>query len=117
MPKMSRTKGKLGEAQVVALARDAGFPDANRSWQTPQLDGDLQGIPGVHLEVRRREGTSVEAWAKEVEQKCRNGNLPVVAWRRSNQPWRATLPLTDLLELLAQRNGGTLNPATPERKQ
>ena len=30
-------------------------------------------------------------------------DLPVVAHRRDGQPWRATLPLVDLLELLAWR--------------
>lgn len=103
MGKPSRTKGKTGEREIVLLAKEAGFDKAHRSWQIPQPNGDIGGIPGVHLEVRRREGLAVEAWCREVEAKA-NDRIPVVAWRRNGEPWRATLPLTDLLRLLYGRN-------------
>jgi hypothetical protein len=97
---MSRRKGKSSEREVVQLAKPY-FPDAARDWATPQLHGDIKGIPGVHLEVRRRETLSIEAWCKEVEAKC-DDRIPAVAFRRNNQPWRVALPLTDLLALLAE---------------
>jgi hypothetical protein len=127
MGKPSRDKGKVGERQVVELAKPY-FPDAHRSWQTPQPNGDIGGIPGVHLEVRRREALSVEAWCKEVEAKCECeaccgtgkvmgdhandhyacpgcegsgvSRIPIVAWRRNGQPWRVALPLDQFLQLL-----------------
>jgi len=35
-----------------------------------------------------------------------SGDVPVVAHRRDGEPWRATLPLEDLLELLEWRDRG-----------
>jgi hypothetical protein len=97
----SRAKGKSSELEVVNLAKPY-FPDAARDWATPQLHGDIKGIPDLHLEVRRRETLSIEAWCREVEEKC-DGRIPAVAFRRNNQPWRVALPLTDLLHLLANQ--------------
>jgi hypothetical protein len=101
----SRRKGKVGEREAVAVARANGHPDAERSWQTPQLDGDIGKLLGhVHLEVRRRETLHINQWAAEVEAKARNGNIPVLAYRKSGDPWRAVLPLDLLLTLIAQAN-------------
>lgn len=106
MPKKERDKGKRGEREVVELARAAGFRDASRSWQTPQHDGDLGGVPGYYIEVRRREAISVLAWANEVEAKAKErGTKPVVAFRRSSEPWRACVPLEDLFDLIRRANG------------
>jgi hypothetical protein len=100
----SRRKGKVGERQVVQVARANGHPDAERSWQTPQLDGDIGKLVGhLHLEVRYRQGLSVNAWAAEVEAKARDGRLPVTAYRKNREPWRAVVPLDRLLALIAAK--------------
>jgi DnaJ-class molecular chaperone len=131
----SRSKGKAAELQVVQIAREHGFPNAQRDWATPQRNGDIKGISdSIHLEVRRREALSIEAWMKEIEgkaakrQRCskcdgygptwaeegahcnrcnslgfEEGRIPVLAFRRSNQPWRVCLPLEDFLDLLSDR--------------
>jgi hypothetical protein len=86
--------------EVVHLARANGFPDAERDYATPQLHGDIKGITDdLHLEVRRRETLSIEAWCREVEAKA-DGRIPAVTFRRNNQPWRVALPLDQFLQLL-----------------
>ena len=99
--RMSRNKGKVGEREVVHLARDCGFPEAERDWRTPQLDGDLRNIGPTHLEVRRREKLCIPQWSAEIEEQARNGNLPILAFRRSGEPWRAALRLDSLFRLLS----------------
>jgi hypothetical protein len=103
MGKPSRDKGKRAEGQVVTLARDCGHPDAERDWRTPQLNGDIRGLVGplTHLEVRRHEQPRIEAWAREVEAAASSDRLPILAFRRNKEPWRAVLPLDLLLRLLA----------------
>ncbi len=81
------------------LARKAGFEQAHRAYQAPQHDGDVGGIPGAYIEVRRRERLQIADWTKEVEAKA-GSRLPVVAYRRSNEAWHAVVPLDALLELL-----------------
>lgn len=103
----SKRKGKVGESQVVNIAKANGCPQAERDWKTPQLDGDVAGIPHTHLECRRRERIDIIVWSREVEAKARNDNIPVVAYRKSHEPWRASLPLADLIRLIAnQRTDG-----------
>lgn len=101
----SRHKGKSAELEVVHLARAAGFSDAQRTGSAGQIRGDIDGIPGVYVEVRRRETLALPAWCREAEEEAPDLTLPVVAFRRSHEPWRAALPLAALLELLADRGG------------
>lgn len=91
------------------MAKAAGFPLASRSYQTPQLDGDLSLDPTnepAHIEVRLRKSLSVGAWAAEVEAVARRPFWAVL-WRRRAEPWRATVDASALLRLLAfaQANG------------
>ncbi len=88
---MSRSKGKVGERQVVELAKAAGFEDAHRDWMTPQPNGDIGGVPGTYIEVRRRERVDILAWAREAETAA-DDKLPIVAFRTSREPWRACVP-------------------------
>lgn len=104
----SRRKGKGAELEVVHLLQANGWPDARRSGDAGQIDGDIENGPdGMLLEVRRREALRIGEWCREVEAEAvarANGEVPVLAFRQSNQPWRAVLPLTDLLALLAERD-------------
>lgn len=102
MSRMQRSKGKAGESQVVHLARANGFPEAARDWATPQRNGDLSGIPNTYIECRRRETISIVAWCKEAEEAA-GDKLPIVAFRRNNDQWRAALPLDKLFALLANQ--------------
>lgn len=101
---MSRNKGRLGEQQVVLLAKEAGFPQAARNWHEAstggQINGDILGIADYYVEVRRRERQDFPGWIREVKQAA--GNRPwTLVTRRNNEDWLATLPLVDQLNLLA----------------
>lgn len=98
----SRRKGKANELAVVHIAKEHGFPDAHRSWQTPQRTGDIGGIPGVYIEVRRRETLALPAWLREVEEAC-NDLAPVVAFKRNREPWYAAVRLEHFFDLLSNQ--------------
>jgi hypothetical protein len=105
MSKSQRVKGKAGELEVAALAREQGHPDAGRNGDARQIDGDLTGVDGAYVEVRRRNALRVDAWAREVEAEAKalgTDDLPVVAFRRDREPWRAVVPLDRLLGLLSE---------------
>lgn len=107
MGKPSRDKGARGEREVVEICRTLGLD----VWRTPNSGGlsvrhgkgDIRGIPGVHIEVKRAETLKMDLWSRQCEADADPLDIPVVVYRRSNEPWRASLPLPDLLDLLVLR--------------
>jgi hypothetical protein len=57
-------------------------------------------IPGVWLEVKRRERLNVSEAMKQARYGATMDETPIVVHRRSRESWLATLPLADLLELM-----------------
>lgn len=105
MSRSQRVKGKEGELEVAELARENGHPDAGRNGDARQVDGDIAGVDGAYVEVRRRNALRIPEWAREVEGEAAElgtEDLPVVAFRRDREPWRAVVPLDRLLALLAE---------------
>ena len=104
MGAMSRRKGSRAEAELVAILRAAGWPHARRVFDSGSAGGgDVEGPAGVHLEVKRCERLQVLAWCRQAESEARSTDVPVVAFRTSGEPWRAVLPLDELLALLRLR--------------
>lgn len=103
MGKPSRDKGKRGEQELARIIRAAGFPCERTSNGRVQLGkGDLKGLPGLCLEVKRAERLDVPGWLRQVEADCPAGDVPAVAFRRNNEPWRAIVPFDFLLSLLEE---------------
>lgn len=111
MSKASRSKGKRGELDFCQYARDHGHPDAKRTsdGRTQNQRGDVAGIPGAYIEVRRRETINIWACLDEAIEQAPPGDTPIVAFRRNNSEWMAALPLKALLALLADRDSGRLS--------
>jgi len=97
----SRNKGKRGEREVVALARQYGLP-AERTWQAAQSpDPDARAcdvrIAGQPYQVKRsRDG--FRGLYRELER------VAGLFLRADGQPWLVVLPAEDFLRLL----GGAL---------
>jgi hypothetical protein len=105
MSATERRKGAKAELEIAELLRDH-WPKARRTsdGRDQHARGDIaHGPPGVHLEVKRQERLNVPAAVAQAERDASPGDIPVVAHRPSRSGWMATLPLCDLLELLALR--------------
>jgi hypothetical protein len=103
--KMSRTKGGVGEREVVAIAHAHGLTSARRNFMSGgQGGGDIIGVPGIHLEVKRQETCSIWQWIKQATDEADGTDIPVVAFRRNGSGWQAVLPLDELLALIAARD-------------
>ena len=97
----SRNKGANAEREVRDILREHGF-DAHRDGQI-WLDDDpnedlVHNIPGVHIEVKRRETLAIPAWLRQTEDDAR-GRVPWLVFRQSRQPWRVIVPLRFLLNM------------------
>ena len=86
-----------------------GF-DARRTPNSGGLSwkGDVQGVPGYVLEVKRQERLDIQAWLRQAHGDARAGAVPVVAFRRSYMSdgdptarWHAIVPLEELARLIA----------------
>src|SRR5262245_13329632 len=105
MSRTSRTKGKVGELEVVHLLRAAGWPNAHRT-----SDGRRQGSCDIAdgpqacvMEVRRREAVNVPQGMREVMARTPPTMTPVLVHRPSRTPWMATTLLDELAVLLLLR--------------
>lgn len=101
MSATERAKGARGEREVADVLRGFGI-EADRTVHNSGmfLRGDITGVEGYHVEVKRQETLRVPAWIRQAEAEC--GDLvPVVTFRQNRGEWYAALPLRDLARLLA----------------
>ena len=102
MGRMQRTKGNRAELEVAAIFRAAGF-DCDRVPNSGglRIKGDLHGDIPVHVEVKRAERLKLPEWLAQARDEAPEGVTPVLAFRRSHEPWYACVPLEALVALLS----------------
>jgi len=107
----SRRKGKAGELEFAALARECGWPDAARGQQHKGGHGapDVTGLPPwLHPEVKcLGSGLPVYTALAQAQGDAGHSQTPVVFYRRVKRgmrrhPWVAVLLARDLL-LMARK--------------
>ena len=105
---MQRTKGAVGEREVV-LAMRPMWPRAERTSRglSQAGKGDIANGPeGCHIEVKRQERLNVPKAFDQVTADAGPHDIPILIHRPSRHEWMATLPLDELLPLLALREQG-----------
>jgi hypothetical protein len=88
-----------GEREVRDILIAHGF-DARRDGR---LDDALDhNVAGYHFEVKRTETLAPPEWTRQADADAdADGRIAVVAYRRSREPWRASLPLDALARLMS----------------
>ena len=92
MGKASREKGKRGEREWAKLCREQGY-DCSRTAQyrgNTGAAGDVEGLPGIHMEVKRTESLRPWDYMSQAIYDARQsgkGALPIVAWKKNNHPF------------------------------
>ena len=96
----SRRKGKTGELDAVHFLNGLGF-DTHRTAQVcGRESADVEGIEGLHLEIKRQETVSIEKWLQQSEHDAEyTGGIPVVMHRRNREDWKITLRAEDFFKL------------------
>ena len=109
----SRDKGKVGEREAAKKLNEIFGTSCRRGQQYSGDQGaaDVVGLPGIHLEIKRRERGNVANWIEQSVHDAVDGDVPVVMHRASRRPWLVTVRLADLLELA--RAGSRIDP-TPD---
>lgn len=97
-----RNKGAAGERELAALLSDElGFAVKRKLGQARDGGDDLQ-VGRFRIEVKRHERLKIKEWCHQVEACCKPAEIPVVAFRQNGEPWRAVIPLEQLVWLIRE---------------
>ena len=90
----SWAKGKRFELELASRFRDYGY-DARRGQQYSGATGDavVIGLPGIHVEAKRRERMELYDWMAQAKADAKAGELPAVFHRKSNCEVLVTMEL------------------------
>ena len=98
----SRDKGKRYERELASQLRSYGY-DARRGQQFSGANGDpdVVGLPGIHIEAKRREKGQGELydWMAQSISDAREGEIPTVWHRKNNCETLVTMRMSDFMEL------------------
>ena len=114
----SRRKGKNGELELARKLREYGW-DCRRGQQYSGANGDADvvGIPGIHIECKRRNRLEPYEYIAQARHDARKGELPIVFMRRDNSEWLALMDFDTAMQLIrsweADHVGGEENGADP----
>lgn len=101
--KSNRRRGADYERQVVNYLRARGIPAERTSDGRQQTDGDLDGLPGVYLELKNCRTAHLAMWMDGAHHAA-GDRLPVVVMRRAGTFDRGrdycVIALADLLSVL-----------------
>lgn len=121
MGKASRDKGKRGELEFAALCREEGYDAARRTAQYCGKTGeaaDVVGLPGIHVEVKRVEHLDLTGAMDQSRRDAREGEIPIVAHRKSREQWKVTMLAEDWFRLYreweASESIGRMDQTAPE---
>ena len=105
MGRTSQRKGRRGEIELSEKLKEYGIhaePGASMSFGgTP----DVTGLPGIHIEVKRRECPDVLAALRQAATDAERfgDGVPVVFWRKNRGKWIALLSLESFMELYGKK--------------
>lgn len=103
MPKInSRAKGARGERLWRDVLREAGYTSARRGQQfsgsSDSPDVKCDDLPEVHWEVKCVENLNLRTAMEQATRDAGEGQIPIVAHKKNNQPWLITLPANEFIE-------------------
>ena len=119
MTSPQKRKGSAAELAVAKWLNRLGWTQAERSragWTDDR--GDIDGMPGVVIEVKNCKTLSIPAWLRELEVEMKNAKAwtgTVIAKRKGStdvNDWYAIMPASVWAELLLELDQPN-NHATP----
>lgn len=101
MGKFQREKGARGERELAKILKTYGY-DCRRSQQYcgTNGDGDVVGLPGIHIECKRTERININAAMDQASSNASGNDLvPAVFHRKNGRGWLVTMHLEDWIML------------------
>jgi len=92
----SKQKGARGEREFSDLCKKHGYTTKRtQQFCGKNGDADVDGIDGIHIEVKRVENLNVSKAIAQAESDAREGEIPIVAHRKNNEQWLITMKADD----------------------
>ena len=101
MGKSSQRKGRRGELELSRILAGYGYDLRPGRPATFGEEPDIIGLPGIHVEVKRREQTDLAAALKQAADDAEKfgDGLPAVFTRGNRERWRVVMALDDFMKL------------------
>lgn len=102
---MSRDKGARAERAVAKIFQKFGF-DVNRTANSGAVQkwgghpGDLMGVDNWHIEVKHQEVIKILDWMHQAEEEARDGDEPILIFRKNGEKWRVVFDLEKFINLI-----------------
>lgn len=114
MPINSKQKGARGEREWASFCREQGYTGAYRGQQYNGAKGnaDVEGLPGIHVEVKRVEALRLYDALAQAKHDARPGEVPIVAHRKNNCPWVVIMDAEHWFNLYREWEAGQVLPFT-----
>jgi Holliday junction resolvase len=93
----ARSKGNAGERELAKILTDELGFEVKRKLGQARDGGDDIEVGKYRIEVKRREALRLDDWCEQIEKVCDVQEVPIVAYRRNGQPWRAVVPMAWLI--------------------
>jgi hypothetical protein len=108
----ARNKGAAGEREVAKILTDnLGFVVKRNLGQARDGADDIT-IEKFRIEVKRKEALAIDKWSAQVEACAKPGEVPMVIYRRSGQPWRVCLLLDNFIPMMRDQLEGVIDAET-----
>jgi hypothetical protein len=103
---LSRAKGAQGEREAAEYLTGLFKLPVNRTAQYCGARGhaDLEGLTGLHVEVKRRQRLYLEAALQQAVNDASVNDVPIVLHRENSKRWKITIYGDDLLRFLDAAN-------------
>jgi len=104
MGKKSRDKGKRGERLLASFLRDEGYECRRGVQYAGGPDSpDVIGLPGIHIECKFvKDRLNIHAALKQSIRDAKEGEIPVVFFKRDREDWRVTMQATDFMKIFRE---------------
>ena len=100
MGKGQQRKGADGERELAEILNKYGYQCSRGGSLTFGSVPDLEGLPGIHIEVKRVEHLNIHEAMKQAGRDAeRFGGMPAVFHRKNREPWLVTMPLSDWIRI------------------
>lgn len=100
--KSSRRRGAQAERELAAILSGELGIVIKRNLGQAREGGDDITIGQFRIEAKRQEKIQIEAWWEQVKAATGPGEIPVLAFRRSRNPWKVVLDLGDFIRMMRE---------------
>lgn len=105
MGKSSQAKGRHAELELVKVLQSYGIPAEPGQAVSYGATPDVVGVAGIHCECKRCETLRLSEWMEQATKDAAkfSDGAPTLFFRRSHEPWRVAMNLSDWVQLYKGR--------------